>query len=115
MTEPCSFIHRIENLEKRDDDMVSMLGKMESKFDSKLDMIILQINKVAVLEASHQAHSSAMDRCFKALEKLTVKLDEFDAFRNRTEGMATMAWLVWGMMGSGIGFLMFKVLFGGSH
>ena len=116
MTEPCTFVHRIENLEKRDDDMVSLLGKIESKFDSKLDMIIFQINKVAVLEASHQAHSSAMERCFATMEKISSRLDAMDAFRNRTEGMAKMAWVLWGAMGTGVGFLLLKAMFaGGSH
>ena len=114
MADPCQFTHRIENLEKRDDDMVALLGKIESKFDAKLDTIIFQINKVAVLEASHQAHSTAMERCFKALEKIAAKQDDFDAFRNRTEGMAKMAWVLWGAMGTGLGFLLLKAMLG-SH
>lgn len=115
MSDPCQFTHRIENLEKRDDDMITLLGKIEAKFDSKLDMIIFQINKVAVLEASHQAHSSAMERCFKMMEKIGERMDYIDAFKNKTEGMAKMAWVLWGAMGTGLGFLLLKAMLGGNH
>lgn len=111
MPDPCSQIHRIDTLERRDESIFSTLKKMEDKFDAKLDLILFQINKIAVLEANHQHHSNALDRAFEKIEHLEDSIRETEAFRNKTEGMAKMAWTLWAAISGIVGFLLIKVFF----
>lgn len=109
MAEPCSNSHRIELLERKDDSIFTALKKMEDKFDAKLDLILFQINKIAVLEANHQHHSNALDRAFEKIESLEVSLRESQTFQHKTEGMARMAWYLWAAISGAVGFLIVKV------
>jgi len=109
MTEPCSQSYRLENLEKRDETVFNALKKMEDKFDSKLDLILFQINKIAVLEANHNNHATSLDRAIAKIESLEHADKEMSAFRHKTEGMAKMAWLLWGAIGSGVLALLVEV------
>jgi hypothetical protein len=101
--------HRIDVLEKRDETIFAALKKMEDKFDSKLDLILFQINKIAVLEANHNNHAQGMQRAFSKIESLESADRELEAFRNKTEGMAKMAWILWGAIGSGVLALLVEV------
>lgn len=104
----CQQVNRIETLEKRDESIIKTLELMENRFDAKLDLILSQISKIAVLEVNHQNASSAINRAFTKMEELEKLTRDLAAFRDRTEGMAKMAWLLWGVMGTGLGFLILK-------
>jgi len=106
----CQQVNRIESLEKRDDAIIKTLELMENRFDAKLDLILSQISKIAVLEVNHQNASSAINRAFTKMEELEKLTRDLAAFRDRTEGMAKMAWLLWGVMGTGLGFLIVKAI-----
>lgn len=108
---PCTQIHRLDTLEKREDTIIKSLEIMENRFDAKLDLILSQINKIAVLEVNHQNASSAINRAFVKLEEVERTTRELSTFRDHTEGMAKMAWLLWGIMGTGLGFLILKAIF----
>jgi hypothetical protein len=112
MTEPCHYEHRISSLEKKDETLFGILKNMEDKFDSKLDLILFQINKIAVLEANHTNHAASMQRAFQKIENLEGENRKLNTFKDRTEGMAKMAWLLWGSVGGLVGFLLIKVFFG---
>lgn len=45
MSDPCSQHHRIGTIEKNMDGLMEKLSSMESKFDGKLDLILMQINQ----------------------------------------------------------------------
>lgn len=109
MSEPCTSIHRIAQLERRDESIMEALKKMEDRFDSKLDLILFQINKIAVLEANHNNQSASISRAFTKIEDLEVAMVDIQAFKNHTKGMAKMAWFLWGAMSGAIGFLVIKV------
>jgi len=111
MTEPCTYQHRLDALEKQDSLVFDALKKMEDKFDSKLDLILFQINKIAVLEANHNNHAAGMERAFHKIERLEMDNRTLTTFRDRTEGMAKMAWVLWGSISGLVGFLLVKVLF----
>lgn len=111
MSDPCNYVSRIDALERRDDSIFSAIKKMEDKFDSKLDLILFQISKIAVLEANHQHQSTALDRAFKKIEDLQKSVDVTLEFKNKTEGMAKMAWYLWGGLSGVVGFLLIKVFF----
>lgn len=111
MPDPCSQLHRIDTLERKDESIFSALKKMEDKFDSKLDLILFQISKIAVLEANHQHQSSALDRAFKKIEDLEKSVEGTVAFKHKTEGMAKMAWYLWAALSGVVGFLLIKVFF----
>ena len=105
----CSQLHRIDVLEKRDDDLLAAFKSMTDKFDTKLDMIIFQINKIAVLEVEHQNHKSSMTRAFDAIEGLAKKVELLHSFKDKAEGMTKMAWVLWSAMGISITTLIIKI------
>lgn len=109
MSDPCSQHHRIGTIEKNMDGVMEKLQAMESKFDGKLDLILMQINKIAVLEANHANHSSALGRAFDKVEKLEEDSRRLNEFKSKAEGMAQLAWVLWGSIGAGTLALMFKV------
>jgi hypothetical protein len=83
---------------------------MEDKFDAKLDMIIFQINKVAVLEEKHTYQSQALGRAFEKLGMIETDVDTLKSFKDKTEGMARMAYLLWAAMGISLGAVIMKVI-----
>jgi hypothetical protein len=109
----CPNDHRIEVLEKQYEKLQESIKKMEDKFDSKLDLILFQINKIAVLEANHNNHSAAVNRAFGRLEDVQKELDNLKQFQSHTEGMARMAWLLWGTIGAAVAGIIFKVFLHG--
>ncbi len=109
MTEPCTQHHRITNLEKSYEGLMEKLQIIENKFDGKLDLILMQINKIAVLEANHNNHSQAMGRAFSKIEQLETDNRKLNDFKSTTEGMAKLAWVIWGTLGAGVFTLIIKV------
>jgi hypothetical protein len=84
---------------------------MEDKFDAKLDMILFQINKVAILEEKHSYQSAALERAFTRIQILDASVDQLNSFKDKTEGMAKMAWIIWGGLGLTVAGIVAK-LFG---
>ena len=109
MTEPCSSEKRLETIERRYDNLSDVIKKMEDKFDAKLDMILYQINKVAILEEKHTYQSAALTRAFDHLKDLDTEVKILQDFKNKTEGMAKMAWLLWSAMGLSLAAIITKV------
>jgi hypothetical protein len=72
-------------------------------------MILFQINKVAILEEKHTYQSAALARAFDQLKNLETELKMLQDFKNKTEGMARMAWLVWSAMGLSLAAILTKV------
>ena len=110
--EPCPHETRIASIEQRHERLLESIKKMEDKFDAKLDMIIFQINKVAVLEEKHTYQSQALGRAFEKLGMVELDIDKLKSFMDKTEGMARMAWYIWGAMGIGLASVIAK-LYGG--
>lgn len=113
MTMPCDQTYRITALEQRDEVMLKEFKEVSQKFDGKLDTILFQLGKIAVLEVNHQNHSSSMERAFSKLGELEKECSELRGFKSHTEGMAKMAWLLWGSLGTGVVTLLVKVFFVG--
>jgi len=110
MSEPCHYEHRLEQIERRYESLLESLKKMEDKFDTKLDMILFQINKVAILEEKHTYQSQALGRAFEKIGLIETSVDNLKSFKDKTEGMARMAYLLWTAMGVSVGALAVKVL-----
>lgn len=112
--EDCSCKHegRIVMLEQQDISIKESLNK----FETKLDLILLQISKVAVLETNHTNQNEALGRAFKRIETIENTTSNIMEFVNKTKGMATLAYILWGAVGAGLFMLGVKVLFFmGSH
>lgn len=102
-------LHRIETLERRDETIFAAIKKMEDKFDAKLDLILFQIQKIAVLEANHENHQLGMQRAFSRIEDLEHQARDLQAFRNQTHGMAKMAWILWTALGVSVAGVIVKI------
>lgn len=109
MSDPCLQSHRIATLEKRDDDLLASFKAMTEKFDTKLDVIISQISKIAILEVEHQNHKSSISRAFDAIDALGKKVELLSSFKDKAEGMTKMAWVLWSAMGLSITTLIIKI------
>jgi len=108
--EPCPHERRLESIERRYEALLESLKKMEDKFDMKLDMIITSVYKVSVLEEKHSYQSAALERAFSNIKEMKSNLETLEAFKNKTEGMARMAWILWGALGISVLGLVTKII-----
>lgn len=90
---------------------VTSVEKTMDGVSTKLDLILAQVTKIALLELSHQNAKEditrAHDRVGKMEESLNTLALESRAFMNTTKGMMK---IVWGI-GGAVGLLLVKVLF----
>ena len=93
------------------DTIFAILEKMENKFDAKLDMILMQMSKLAVLEANHSTHNAEMQKLSNEVSTCKAAITDVTAFKHHTQGMAKMAWILWTALSGLVGFLLVKVLF----
>ena len=93
------------------DTIFAILEKMENKFDTKLDMILMQMSKLAVLEANHSTHNAEMQKLSNEVSTCKAAITDVTAFKHHTQGMAKMAWILWTALSGLVGFLLVKVLF----
>lgn len=119
MTAPCDQLTRIVQLEEKDKTLQDTMTRIEVK----LDMVVLQISKIAVLEEKHSTHAATIDRIFARMSTLekscesslkdlarehTSLKENTEKFINHTNGLAKGAFLLWTLMGTGLGFLLLK-------
>lgn len=123
MTEPTipSFYRRAPheplpcaNHEKRlslAENSVSHMERTLEAVSTKLDLILAQITKVAILEEKHSNLIIDNDRAHKKIEALSAKVDtlstETRAFINHSQGRDKVLWAI----GAGVLMLGVKVLF----
>lgn len=102
---------KLSLLEQREADSRSMMVSM----NGKLDLIVASLARVQLLEEKHANQNEAVARAFKKLEAQEVVLDTLLAFKNKIEGMATMAWLLWTGMGAAMVAMLVKIMFFAGH
>ena len=82
---------------------------------TKLDLILAQITKVAILEERHTNSTVDINRAhayIAALEKeVKVINTEVKDFISQAKGMGRMAWIVWTLLTSGMAIMLVKLLF----
>lgn len=83
--------------------------------NAKMDMILVQITKVAILEEKNRAQQMDITHAHDKLTRLEQKHDvlktEVMQFINEARGMARMAWVVWTLLGTTVVALLIKMLF----
>jgi hypothetical protein len=91
------------------------LKKSMEVVSTKLDLILAQITKVAILEERHNNSTQDINRAHlyvANLEKEVKTLStEVRSFISESKGMAKMAWIVWTILSSAVGLVFVKVLF----
>lgn len=103
----CQNEQRLAALEKSDGRFLTELQNL----DNKLDVVLSKLSRIEVLENSHNHHAAALDRAFQKLTDLETQQNSFALFKSKTEGMASMAWIIWTVIGGGLAMLAIKVLF----
>ena len=103
----------------------SVKSALES-LNTKVDLILAQVTKVAILEEKHTAQQIDLTRAHrkietleaehaKEIESLCKKVDELAiesrSYISETRGMAKMAVFIWTTMGAAVFLLMIKVMF----
>ena len=91
-----AHLHRIAQVEARHEQLLAKLQAIEDKFDTKLDMILMQITKIAVLEVNLSNTTASTQRAFTAIATCETRLMDIEHFRARIEGMTRLAWILWG-------------------
>ena len=83
---------------------------------TKLDLILAQITKVAILEERHTNSTLDINRAHAYIADLREDVDtlskEVREFINYSKGAARTAWAVWSFMGATVLAVLGKVLFG---
>lgn len=108
----CKHEAKIAMLDHRDSTIVDALHELKGK----VDLILIQTTKIAVHEVYHNNHSEALHRAFGRIEDTEHNVNdlakETREFMNQVRGMMKMAYWLWGAMGTGLGLMALKVLFG---
>lgn len=90
---------------------VTSVEKVMEAVSTKLDLILAQITKVAILEEKHSNLIVDNDRAHKKIANLEQKHDELAteirAFMNHTKGQQKVMWAI----GSAVAALVVKALF----
>lgn len=97
----------------------SRLEHLETRFGSFMDELRVELKEIkSNTQIVNQVvndqtyYKDSLSRAFSRIEKIEDKHDEYDAIIHRWEGARALAWVVWTIMASGLGLLMFKVFFG---
>jgi len=95
-------------------DRDSIKRSMES-VSTKLDLILAQITKVAILEERHSNSVEDINRAHVYIETLEGELKTLAAevrdFMAHSRGMMRMGWVIWTILSSGLGMMLAKLFF----
>lgn len=90
---------------------VSSMERTMEAVSTKLDLILAQITRVAILEEKHTNQQSDLNRAHSKIADLSSKHDtlaeEIRAFMNFAKGQGKVLWALGGV----VGLLLIKVLF----
>lgn len=102
------------------------IKEMLQSLDSKMDKVLEKINRIDVLEEKNAAQQAEVARAHQRVaeheqehakdvahfeEKVSALARETRQFISETKGMARMAWILWGIVSSGVFIMLIKVLF----
>lgn len=81
----------------------------------KLDLILAQVTKVAILEEKHNTQQLDLNRLYTRVETLNDKHEtlavESREFNNTVKGIGRVAWALWTVLGATVLLLFIKILF----
>jgi tetrahydromethanopterin S-methyltransferase subunit G len=93
----------------------SEMRKTLEGVSTKLDLILAQITKVAVLEEKHSNQTADVNRAHSYIAKLEKDVDtlsiEVREFMAYSRGMARTAWAVWGLLSGLVMGIFIKMIF----
>ena len=95
MTEPCRHEGRLATLEHQDQVHKDTLARIEAK----MDIMMAQISKVALLESNHDHQAAAVGRAFGELEKMAGKVASHDRAVYLAMGFIAAMSVFWTVMG----------------
>ena len=103
---PDDLENRVTRVEMTTDGIQSSITKM----DTKLDLIVAQVSKIAVLELNHQQHKETFARAFKRIEDLETKSSTLTTIMDKaTGGTGMLKYLVGAFGGSLIGLVVWAI------
>lgn len=82
---------------------------------TKLDLILAQLTKVALLEEKHANSTADINRAHLYINNLQADVKvlsrEVRDFISQAKGMSRLAWALWTLLSGGVGAMLIKVLF----
>lgn len=105
------YEHRVSSLEHASQTLKEAISGMTIK----LDLILAQVTKVAILEEKHNTQQLDLNRLYTRVETLNDKHEtlsvESREFSNIVKGMGRVAWALWSVLGATVLVLFIKILF----
>jgi hypothetical protein len=80
--------------------LIEALHKLDNKVDAKLDMVLMQISKIAVIESDIRHSSDAMERAFQAIATVEKRVADLQQFQNETKGASKVVWMAISALGA---------------
>jgi hypothetical protein len=109
--QPCKHESTLAGLSHDRDSMKQTLEAVSTK----LDLILAQITKVAILEERHTNSAAEINKAHYNINQLKSEVDvlskEVREFINQTKGMTKMAWAIWTILSGGMGMMLAKLFF----
>jgi hypothetical protein len=101
---------RVSRVEYQVDGVQAAIQKM----DTKLDLIVSQVNKITILEINHQQHKETFARAFKRIEDLEEKNNQLATVLSSAKGGAGMfKWLMATFGGGLIALIVYAISMAG--
>lgn len=108
---PCKYETTIVGLAHDRDSMKNTLEGISTK----MDLILAQITRVAILEEKHSSSAADINRAHLYVANLEKQVNELSKevrdFISQAKGMSRMAWAVWTLLSGGLGMMLAKLFF----
>lgn len=106
----CSHSAEIALLKQQTEQFIELLREIKND----IAFVRREVTAIKTLETEHNHHKEDLKRAFDRLEKLETAHAALQTlvttFTSRVEGMARMAWIMWTVIGSGVGYIVVKLL-----
>lgn len=111
MADP-TFENRLSQLETK---LLSVEQRMEdllSEIRRDMSEIKAATSHITALVVRQDQYKEDLHRAFRRIEDLEKFETRTDAYVNKVEGAKQLAWVLWGLLSSGLAIALFKLFFG---
>jgi len=101
----CAHGETINRLNQRE------MSVQEGIADIRADLkeLKVMVNSIGKIELDHEHTKTAVSRAFSRIENIEASVRSFDAFINQVIGMKNLSYVLWAILTSGMGLMLFKL------
>jgi len=101
----CPFSEKIALLEQQDKVITDIMARIEKKIDDLSE----SVSTIKLLEKDYAHNKEGLDRAHHRIDDLLVTVSLLTQYKDKADGMARMAWLLWTGLGAAVVSLLVKV------